>query len=135
MRWVHPPSWTQLADQFMLHPLKTLGFGTLGVVFLPIVAILLMVTIIGIPLSLILLAFYGVALYISKIILSVYLSRFVQNRLNGSNTQAFWLFLLALVLLTGLGALPIVGLVIRLLTISLGVGAIAFALLDKQTQV
>ena len=135
VRWVQPTFWAQLADQIMLHPLKTLGFGTLGVVFLPIVAILLMVTIIGIPLSLILLAFYGVALYISKIILSVYLSRFVQNRLNGSNTQAFWLFLLALVLLTGLGALPIVGLVIRLLTISLGVGAIAFALLDKQTQV
>lgn len=134
VRWVRPDFWPQLADQIMYNPLKTLGFGALGVVFIPIVSVLLMVTLIGIPLSLILLALYIIVLYSSKIILSVYLSRFLQNRLNASNTQTFWLFLLTLILLTSLRALPIVGMILGLLTVSLGIGAIGFLLMDRQAQ-
>lgn len=135
VRWVRPTLWAQLADQIMLNPLKTAGFGALGVVFIPIISILLMATIIGIPLSLILLALFSVALSISKIIVFVYLSRFLQTRLNGSNMQAFWLFLLALILLTSLGAVPIIGTILGFLTVAIGVGAIGFLFVDRQPQI
>lgn len=135
VRWVRPTFWPQLADRVMQNPLKIIGFGALGVVFIPVVSILLMITIIGIPLSLILLSLYSVILYSSKIIFSVYLSRLLQDRLNGSNTQAFWLFLLALIFLTGLGVVPIVGMILGFLTSSIGVGAIGFSLMDRQPQI
>lgn len=132
VRWLRPTFWSQLADQIMLNPLRVLGFGALGVVFIPILSILLMVTIIGIPLSFILFSLYGVMLSISKIILSVYLSRFLQNRLNGSTTQTFWLFVFALIFLTSLGVIPIFGTILGFLTISLGVGSILFNLGDRR---
>lgn len=134
VRWVRPAFWPQLADQIMLHPLKTLGLGALGVVFIPIVAVLLMFTVIGIPLSFLLLVLYGVTLYLSKIIFAVYLSHLVQNRWNGSTDQSLWLFLLALILLISLGAVPIVGMILRFLTVSLGVGAMGFAFVNRQPQ-
>ncbi|MDN6627155.1 MAG: hypothetical protein L0K82_08065 [Pisciglobus halotolerans] len=134
-RWVRPALWVQLADKIMLNPLKVIGFGALGVVFIPFASILLMVTVIGIPLSLILLSLYGIALYSSKIILSIYLSRFLQNRFHGSNMQTFWFFLLALILLTSLEVIPIVGMIISFLTISSGIGAIGFSLMDRPLQI
>ncbi|MDN6194755.1 MAG: hypothetical protein L0I88_06955 [Alkalibacterium sp.] len=134
VRWVRPNFWPQLADQIQLNPLKTLGFGALGLVFIPMLSILFIITIIGIPLSLILLTLYSVTLYISKIIVSVYFSRSLQKRLNGSTRHAFWVFLLALILLTSLGSLPIVGLIIRLFIAALGIGATGFLLKNRQTR-
>lgn len=131
-QWVRPNFWPQIADQIQWNPLKVFGFGVLGLIVIPMLSILLMVTIIGIPLALIMLSLYGISLYSSKIILAVFLSRFLQNRLNQSTIPVFLLFMLALILLTGLGAIPIVGMVSRFLTLSFGFGAIGFTLVDRK---
>ena len=69
VKWIRPDFWPNLAEEIALSPIRTLGFGALAVVLIPIFSILLIITIIGIPLSFILLSLYGLVLSISKIIL------------------------------------------------------------------
>ncbi|GAB2485785.1 hypothetical protein GCM10008929_08210 [Alkalibacterium psychrotolerans] len=54
-------------------PLKTAGTGLLLLVFTPFAAGLLMITLIGIPIGGIILLLYGIALYLSKIILALFI--------------------------------------------------------------
>lgn len=127
VRWIRPNFWPNLAEEIMASPLRTLGFGALAVVVIPIVSVLLMFTIIGIPLSFILLTLYGLSLYVSKIILSVYGSLWFQKRFNLSNGQSFWVFLLGLIILIVLGIIPIVGWILGFIVASFGLGAIVLS--------
>ncbi|WP_034552066.1 polymer-forming cytoskeletal protein [Carnobacterium funditum] len=132
VKWIRPTFWPVLAKKIGLNPIRTGGFGALAVVVIPIVSILLMVTIIGIPLSFIMLSLYGMSLYVSKIILSVFIGLWFQKRFDWSNAQSFWLFLLGLIILTALGVVPIVGMVTGLVIASFGVGSIVLSILDHR---
>lgn len=124
VRWIRPDLWSNLAEKIMLSPLRTLGFGALAVVLIPLFSVLLMFTIVGIPLSFILLTLYGSSLYVSKIILSVFIGLWFQKKFNWSNVQSFWLFLLGLLFLTVLGIMPVVGWILSFIIASFGLGAI-----------
>lgn len=135
VRWMSPSFWQNLAGQILDNPIQTIGFGALAVVFIPIISILLMFTVIGIPLSLIMLALYSITIYSSKIIVSVYVSQFFRNRFDWSDVQAFWLFLGALILLAGLGVIPIVGRLVGFITISLGIGAVGSTIMERKKKI
>lgn len=130
VKWIRPNFWLDIAGRIGLNPIKTMGFGVLAVVFIPLVSVLLMFTLIGIPLSLIMLSLYGIALYMSKIILSVYIGSQFQKKFNWSNVLTFGMFLLSLVVIIGLGTIPIIGMLIGFVTVSFGTGSIVLAIAD-----
>lgn len=128
IRLIHKTFWINLAIKIKNTPLQTLGFGTLALILTPFIAVALMLTVIGIPLSFILLIFYVISLYISKIIISVFFAFSLQKRYNWSFAKGFWLFLLSLILLSILVAIPIVGWLIRFIIAIFGLGAIVLSL-------
>lgn len=131
-KWISPDFWTNLASEIGIAPIKTLGLGIIAVVFIPIVSVLSMFTIVGIPLSLITLSLYGVAMYISKIILSVYIAVLLQKRFNWSNALTFWLFLLSLIVLTSLGIIPVIGMIVGFVIASFGLGSIFLMIINDR---
>ena len=133
VRWIRPDFWPDLAEKIAASPLRALGFGALAVVLIPVVAILLMITVIGIPLSFILLALYGVTFYVSKIIFSVFIGLWFQNRFNWSKAGSFWLFLLGLIILSILGVVPIVGMIVGFVIAFFGMGSIVWSLLEGRS--
>ena len=132
VKWIRPDFWPNLAEEIALSPIRTLGFGALAVVLIPIFSILLIITIIGIPLSFILLSLYGLVLSISKIILSVCIGFWLQERFSWSGARAFWLFLLVLVVLSILGMVPLVGWIISLFIAFFGMGSVVLTLFGER---
>lgn len=133
VKLIRPTFWSNLAEKIALSPVRALGFGALTVVLIPIFSILLLFTVIGIPLSFILLSLYGLVLYVSKIIFSVFIGFWFQKRFNWSNAQSFWLFLLGLIVLSILGTLPFVGWILSFFVAFFGMGSIILSLLDSRT--
>lgn len=128
IRLIRPTFWINFADKIIQKPLKTFGLGMLGFFIVPLIIVILMITIIGIPLSLIVLVLYLIALYISKIILSVFIAFSFQRKFNWSNAQVFWIFLLSIILISILSAVPILGWFIRFIIVGFGIGSIIYSL-------
>lgn len=120
--------WVNIAENILHGPLKTFGFGALAFILVPFIVLLIMITIIGIPLSLILLAFYLISLYVAKIIVSVSIAYWFQEKFGWSNAKIFWLFLLSLIVLSLLVVVPYLGWLIRFIIVSFGLGAILLSL-------
>jgi cytoskeletal protein CcmA (bactofilin family) len=103
----------------------TVGFG--AVVCVPVLAILLFITILGIPLGIITVALYPLLLLLGYVVGVLFVARRAQNAMSkdesGSFVKTIGFFALALLLVMLLGRLPFVGgLVIFVITI-IGIGA------------
>jgi len=106
-------------------PLKTFGIGLLTLIVTPIVAILALISVIGIPLSLILAVLYGVSLYIAKIIAALFIGYWITSWFKTRYVKYEILqVLLGLIILELLGAIPIVGFILSLTIAIIGLGAI-----------
>lgn len=108
-RW-HNKFFYQAYDVFQKNKGKSLLWGFLSLIALPILIVLLMITVIGIPLALILLASWLIALCLAKILAAWILIRFVQ--------QAWWkkyhgkdwaLLILGILLMSLLAKVPVIG--------------------------
>lgn len=74
------PNFTQAtADRITKKPLASLGIGFLALVTVPIFAIILAITILGIPFALLLMLFYIVDLYLAKIFVAIAVGAFLAN--------------------------------------------------------
>jgi len=118
------------SDKVAMNPLKNLLWGLLFLIIVPIVTILLLITIIGIPLSLILFIIYIVTIYISRIYVGYWVGGYVLKKLKIETrfrvlTMAFGL----LIVLIGIN-IPIIGIFIHLVVLLLGLGAIVLTEYD-----
>lgn len=108
------------------HSWKTLGVGLLTLFIAPILIILVLVTVIGLPLGIIFTAYYSIILYLGRIIFAYWLgARFIHRlaRIAGKGvTLAVGLFLFYL-----LGAITYFGPILTLSALFWGVGAIVLA--------
>ena len=86
------------------------------------------ITLVGIPVSLMLLAVYLAAIYMAKVWVGAFLGRIVLKP--AGTTKRDWLLglLVGLVILTVIGFIPYLGGLIRLAVICLGLGAFAWQL-------
>ncbi|MDR0994520.1 MAG: hypothetical protein LBN38_08185 [Verrucomicrobiota bacterium] len=113
-------------------PWRVLFTGTGSVFFLPILIAFVFVTLIGIPLALVLAAFFGILVYLSHIIVALWIGH-VLLRSNGPQTFSRVLVSMALGLfaLYFLGAFPAVASFLTLPVVVLGTGALVLALLRQ----
>lgn len=110
----------------------TLGWGVLGLLLPPLIAIILLITIIGLPLSLILLALWLIALYISKVLVGILVGRGLLNNFWPKQKDSLILSMIIGIVITYLiFALPVIGWVASLLASLWGLGGIMLKLKNK----
>jgi hypothetical protein len=102
--------------------LKSLAVGMVALVLMPILAVILMVTVIGLPFGLILIFFYFVYMFIAKIFISICIGEYLYERLNREKTQ-YLPFMLGLVIYSALVWIPYVGGLTKFAVLLLGLGA------------
>ena len=102
-------------------PWQSLGWGVAAVIAIPIVGIVLMITVIGIPLALSLWALYAIAALLAPVWIIMTLRELLSARMADVNT--FLMLLLAAVIYTLITLIPIVGGLFIVITGLMGLGA------------
>ncbi len=110
-------------------PVKSLGIGLLLVVLLPVIAILTMLTILGIPLGLILFVLYFAALLVGFLIAAFFLGdvgarAFLREGRRSKSVRVVWL-ILALAVLALANQVPFLGGTLMAGTVLIGLGAMS----------
>lgn len=120
----------KISDMVSVKPFKNLLWGLIFLIITPIVAIVLLITIIGIPLSLILLAIYIILIYVSRIYVAFWIGLYVLKKMNiEMKFKVLTMALGLLIVIIGVN-LPIVGIILHLLILLIGLGAITLAEYD-----
>lgn len=101
--------------------------GFLLIIATVIVGVILAVTVIGLPIAAILGMFFIIALMTSGLFVSYCTGNFVSKRLN-INTSEIGIFILGFVILAVLKLIPVLGFFVSLIVVSLGFGAIYYAI-------
>lgn len=119
-----------------LHALRTsrglsmlIGFAAL--VMLPATAFLLLFTVVGLPLSMLVFLFYLILLYLSKIVVALALGSALLRRKEFSKKKAAGSLALGLFIIYALTSFVAASMLINILIIILGLGALLLALFKK----
>jgi len=114
------------ADAIRNKPWASLGWGAVILFATPIAAILVCFTVIGIPVGLIALVLYAIAIYISQVFVSLFLGRWIIGRFRETDSKAIMVGALAsgLAIITLLKLIPFLGFWIGLTVALFGLGAV-----------
>ncbi len=112
--------------------LKTAGIGLLALVSAPVMAIVVGITLVGLPLSFITIACWLVAWYLSQIVLAYYIGRSIIEKRHDRPGLAVAL-LLGLLIVTLATSLPLLGGVLALLATILGLGLMVELWLNRDS--
>lgn len=108
------------------------GWGILALLLPPLLAIILAITIIGLPLSLIFLALWLIALYVSKTLVGILVGRSLMNNFWPAQKDSLILaMIIGMVIAYLIFALPLVGKLAALLAMLWGLGGIMLKLKNK----
>jgi len=119
----------KITDLMLAKTGPSFGWGILALLLTPIIVVILLITIIGIPLSLILLALWLIAIYASKILVGILVGKSLLNNFWPKQKDSLILAMIVGVVITYLiFALPFVGWIISLLAVLWGLGGIMLAL-------
>ncbi len=124
------PNFTQsTAANIRKKPIAMFAVGLLAIILIPITSIFLLVTLVGIPISVFLIVDYFIALYISKLFVAVA----VGQKLLANDRRENDLFLslaAGMIIYLVLGLIPFVGLLTTLLVVPTGFGALLISKKD-----
>jgi hypothetical protein len=128
---------TLMANSIQSNPWQSLGWGALLLFVTPIAAVIVMITVIGLPVGLISLALYGIAVYLSQIPVALLIGRLVirQNRELESKTLMIGALALGLFILLLLRLIPFIGWLVALLTVVFGLGTLVTAVRRTEVEV
>jgi len=119
-----PKSLVQSAEATKQNVFKSFGIGLLTMIAAVIGSILLLITVIGIPLALIILAALVVIFYVAQIFVSVWIAGYFFNLKSFKKTKLFGVAALGLLLYYLIGFIPFVGWAVKIVLFLVGVGAI-----------
>lgn len=106
-------------------PAKMLLPGLIVMLILPPIALILIFTLIGIPLALIISAWWITATYIAKIYTAIYAGQFILKKISkNSDPSLLWSLVIGVIVCWLLFAIPFLGWIIGLFAIWLGLGGI-----------
>jgi cytoskeletal protein CcmA (bactofilin family) len=126
----------QAISQFRDAPLRSLLIGLAVLVLVPLIAVLLMVTVIGIPVGLLALLAFPLLLLVAWVLAAFAVADWLFNRgrAEHSFTGRLLLLLAGLGVVTLAGIVPVVGALVWLLVMLLGLGALWQALRIRSVQ-
>ena len=126
-----PKTLTKLIKVSQKQAGRHLLWGIVGSIVLPVLAILSFLTIVGIPLGMIILALMIVAWYLAKLIVMIFIGYYILEKMNTQKIKIFKKdpglyasFLLGLLVFLGLGFIPLLGWLAKLLLIWIGFGVL-----------
>lgn len=127
---VAPRRSTSIADSIRNRPLSSLGWGALVLFVTPIAAIIVCITVIGIPVALIALVLYAIAIYLSQIFVGLLIGRLIIGRFRDVETKAILVGTLAagLAILFVFGLIPYLGFIIGLAVALFALGALVVSI-------
>lgn len=122
----------QLVPLFTLQVVETirervwlsLGIGVLVFIVTPIVAFILLLTVLGIPLAFLLMVLYGIYAYISKIFVALAIGIWIFERNNPRKPHVVWALVVGLIIYEILGVIPFIGWLVGLVFWLIGMGAL-----------
>jgi cytoskeletal protein CcmA (bactofilin family) len=119
--------------QYLLHSSRGMCLlsGFAGLVVLPMGAFFLLLTLIGLPLSMLILLFYLILLYLSKIVVALWLGSALLRRKEFNRQKVAAPLALGLLLLYTLTGIIAAEMIVNILVIILGLGALLIALFKK----
>lgn len=120
---LYPNFVKKLPKTLVAKPWRSLGYGFLASFGVPIVAIFIMITIIGIPIGLILMAGYLIYIYLAKIVIALWAGQFLSAKIQ-KKLSINWAFTLGLVAYSVITILPIVGGLTKAFTLFFGLGVL-----------
>jgi len=113
----------RITDRMLEEIGRSIGWGAVAMFLTPIIAILLLITVIGIPLALILSGIWLIALFISKVLVGIMIGRAVLEKLwHKKKNSLIWAMIIGVVIVKVIISLPIVGWLLCLLTLLWGLG-------------
>ena len=101
---------------------KSLGYGLLSLILIPVVAFILLITVIGFPIGLLFVFSYVFYIYLAKIFIAVCIGDYLYEKLGRNKTQ-YLPYVLGLVVYYVLTWIPIIGGLVNLVVLLLGLGA------------
>ena len=118
------------SNQLLENPIMSIGMGIVFLIVVPIVSVLVMITVIGIPLGLIALLLYGIALFSAQVFVGMTLGRLILSFFSDGNRRMiqFLGLLLGLLILFGVSFIPYFGPWAPLVVIILGLGGLMLAI-------
>jgi cytoskeletal protein CcmA (bactofilin family) len=105
--------------------------GFAGLVLIPIIVFFLLITFIGLPLSLLLGGFYLILLYLSKVVVGLWIGALILRKKELSKRNVFGTLALGLILMYVLTSIAVISLAIQILIMIFGLGALLLALFKK----
>lgn len=131
-----PRRLTSIAESIRSRPGASAGWGALILFVTPIAAIIVCITIIGIPVGLIALALWGIAIYLAQIPVGLFIGRWIIGHFRGVEGKAIMVGALALglVILRLLRLIPYLGFFIGLAVILFGLGAVVVSERGRQAK-
>ncbi len=123
---VAPRRTASIADSMRKKPWPSLGWGALILFATPIAAIITLITVVGVPVALIGLTLYGIAIYLSQIAVGLFIGCWIIGYFREVETRGILVGALALgfTILTLLKLIPYVGFPLWLATVLFGLGAL-----------
>ena len=119
----------EMGSDMLNRPWLNIGWGFVVLVVAPVGAIIIAITLIGIPLSLMSLFIYFVAIYLSTLIVGTALGmKILQRLLKKEDVNLYLSIIVGIIIFYILQNIPIVGLMISLLGVCWGLGGIRGAL-------
>lgn len=122
---ISPRATEATADRLITAPWMSLLIGFILLVAVPAAVGLIAITLIGIPLSLILLFMYVIMIYFSRAFAALAIGRWLFARFGKPGMSLYVDLLVGLLILWLLIAIPYVGWLIHLIAVLLGIGAAA----------
>jgi cytoskeletal protein CcmA (bactofilin family) len=113
----------QAADTVGRRTLSSLGLGFVALVVVPAAAIMLFITVVGIPLALLVMMSYAVGLYLVRMFAALWLGRALLAR-KQNQIGAAWAYVLGLAVLFAFSLLPYAGFIVQAGAVLLGLGAV-----------
>ena len=106
----------------------SLGIGFLVLIIIPVAAIILMITLIGLPAGMITFALYFIFIYLSQIAFSIFLGeKIITSITKKEKTSPYLSALIGLVILAILGFIPFLGWLVKFIAMLFGLGALVLA--------
>jgi cytoskeletal protein CcmA (bactofilin family) len=132
---IAPKKAKAVAEAIRHKPLSSLGWGAVILFATPIAAIITFVTVIGIPVGLISLMLYGLAIYLSQIAVGLFIGYWIIGRFSKTDSRGVLVgaFALGFLILTFVKLIPFIGFALWLATVLFGIGAIMLSLKTART--
>ncbi|MGE5396497.1 MAG: hypothetical protein ACM3MK_03050 [Chitinophagales bacterium] len=135
-RLVSEDSFEDTGRELLNSPWATVGWGMLLFFVVPIACLILLVTVIGIPLSLIAFVAYLISIYIGRIIVGSWLGHLAAEKFSsqGMLDNPYLMTILGILIVMLLGQIPILGFWIRWLVGAIGLGCVFLAIRTSITR-